>query len=65
MSADGTVGQIHAVVRLLIPGGGCLWCNGLIDPTELAVDMHPEAERAAARYVNGYRPQASSRSTAW
>ncbi|MGI5243144.1 ThiF family adenylyltransferase [Dactylosporangium sp. CA-139066] len=51
--ADGGVGQIHAVVRLLVPGGGCLWCNELIDPTELAIDMHPDAERAAARYVEG------------
>src|SRR3954447_10385976 len=40
--ADGAIGQIHAIARLLIPGGGCLWCNGLIDPTELAIDMHPD-----------------------
>jgi hypothetical protein len=51
--ADGAIGQIHAIARLLIPGGGCLWCNGLIDPTELAIDMHPDMERAAARYVPG------------
>ena len=50
---DGEIGQIHAVNRLLIPGRGCLWCNGLIDPTALAVDMHPEHERHAADYVPG------------
>jgi hypothetical protein len=50
---DGDIGQIHAVVRLLIPGHGCLWCNGLIDPADLAADMHPGAGREAARYVPG------------
>ncbi len=50
---DGNLGQIHAVNRFLTPGSGCLWCNGLIDPTELAIEMHPEPERAAARYVAG------------
>ncbi|KOV96345.1 MULTISPECIES: ThiF family adenylyltransferase [unclassified Streptomyces] len=48
---DGTVGQIHAVTRLLLPGAGCLWCDGLINPTDLAVDMHASADRAAAHYV--------------
>jgi hypothetical protein len=48
-----TIGEIHAVSRLLFPGEGCLWCNGLIDATELAIDMHPDGERAAARYVTG------------
>lgn len=47
----GDVGQIHAVTRLLLPGRGCMWCNGLIDPTELAIDMLPDRERQAARYV--------------
>ncbi len=30
-----------------------MWCTGLIDPTELAVEMHSEAEREQARYVPG------------
>jgi hypothetical protein len=51
VGADGDIGQIHAVARFLPPGEGCLWCNGLIDPTELAIDMHPDGERAAARYL--------------
>ncbi|MCT9004600.1 ThiF family adenylyltransferase [Streptomyces rhizosphaerihabitans] len=50
---DGTVGQIHAVTRLLLPGTGCLWCDGLINPTDLAIDMHTPADRAAAQYVPG------------
>ncbi|OKI58018.1 ThiF family adenylyltransferase [Micromonospora sp. CB01531] len=50
---DGNVGEIHAVSRFFVPGNGCMWCNELIDPTELAIDMHPDHERAAARYVAG------------
>ncbi|BBC29759.1 uncharacterized protein SGFS_010530 [Streptomyces graminofaciens] len=30
-----------------------MWCNGLIDPTELAIEMHPETEREQARYIPG------------
>ena len=45
------VGQIHGVTRLFLPGDGCMWCNQLIDPTQLAIDMHPATEREAARYV--------------
>lgn len=48
----GEIGQIHAITRLILPGEGCMWCNGLIDPTELAIDMHPDQERKAARYLD-------------
>lgn len=37
VSPNGEVGQIHTATRLVFPGVGCMWCNGLIDPTELAV----------------------------
>jgi hypothetical protein len=30
-----------------------MWCNELINPNELAIDMHPGRERTAARYVPG------------
>lgn len=50
---QGIVGQIHAVARLVLPGTGCLWCDGLINPTDLAVDMMNPADRAAAQYVPG------------
>ncbi|MFE9882638.1 hypothetical protein [Streptomyces sp. NPDC005784] len=56
---DGTVGQIHAVTRFLLPGTGCLWCDGLINPTDLAIDMHTPTDRAAAQYVPG-TPAASA-----
>lgn len=41
VSPNGEVGQIHTATRLVLPGVGCMWCNGLIDPTELAIEMHP------------------------
>lgn len=50
---QGVVGQIHAAARLVLPGTGCLWCDGLIDPTDLALDMTNPADRAAAQYVPG------------
>ncbi|MCX4767341.1 ThiF family adenylyltransferase [Streptomyces sp. NBC_01275] len=53
VSPDGDVGQIHTATRLIAPGIGCMWCNGLIDPTELAIEMHPETEREQARYIPG------------
>lgn len=49
----GDIGRIHTVYRRMTPGNGCFWCNGLIKPAELALDMAPEAERAAAHYVDG------------
>lgn len=49
----GNVGRIHTVVRRMTPGGGCLWCNGLIKPTELAIDMGDDQERRQAQYVEG------------
>ena len=52
VDASGTVGMIHTVTRLLIPGEGCMWCNGLIDPTELAIDMAPHETRRQARYID-------------
>ena len=49
---DGTIGMIHTVTRFLAPGSCCLWCNGLIDATELAIEMLPDQERDLARYVD-------------
>lgn len=48
---EGNVGPIHTVYRRMTPGQGCFWCNGLIDATKLAIDMLPETEQKAARYV--------------
>ncbi|MFG1646338.1 ThiF family adenylyltransferase [Amycolatopsis sp. NPDC049252] len=48
----GAIGRIHVAVRQLIPGNGCMWCNKLINPTELALDMLPDRVRQQARYVD-------------
>lgn len=49
---DGVVGRLHVAVRPLVPGVGCLWCNQLIDPSELAIELQPEEVRPGARYVD-------------
>lgn len=48
---DGEVVDIHTAVRPLTPGQACLWCAGLIDSSELAIEALPDAERRHARYV--------------
>lgn len=48
----GAIGRIHLAIRQLIPGNGCMWCNNLINPTELALDMLPDHVRKQARYVD-------------
>ncbi|MFI9580397.1 ThiF family adenylyltransferase [Streptomyces sp. NPDC052236] len=53
VTVDGEIGQIHTASRLIAPGVGCLWCNRLIDRTELAIEMHPDSERELARYIPG------------
>ena len=37
-------------VRHIRPGKGCLWCNGLIDPAQLAVEAKTDNERKAQAY---------------
>jgi len=48
---DGAIDDIHVAIRPLTPGRPCLWCSGLIDATELALETTPEHERNKARYV--------------
>ena len=38
------------VVRHIRPGTGCLWCNGLIDPTQLAIEAKSDRERKEQAY---------------
>lgn len=52
VAEDGTIGRIHAAVRPLVPGQGCLRCNRLINLTELALEMSPESVREGTRYVD-------------
>ena len=37
-------------VRHIRPGTGCLWCNGLIDPTQLAIEAKSDSERKEQAY---------------
>ena len=50
--ASGTVRDVFAVTRPVTPESGCLWCNGLINPTKLQDESLPEAERRAQAYVD-------------
>ena len=50
ISAEGNLLDVMSAVRLVRPGEGCLWCNQLIDPTELANEAKSDAERKAQAY---------------
>jgi ThiF family len=50
--ATGNVGTVFTVARPVTPDHGCLWCNGLIDPTRLREEGLSPAERDAQRYVD-------------
>lgn len=48
---SGAIQDVFSVVRRLIPGKTCLWCNELINPTRLAEEAASEEQRSAQRYV--------------
>jgi molybdopterin/thiamine biosynthesis adenylyltransferase len=52
VDATGKVGRVHVAVRHQVPGDGCMWCNGLINPTDLALDMVPDSMQTQARYID-------------
>lgn len=39
-----------SATRHLRPGSGCLWCNGFIEPTQLAIEAKTDDERRAQAY---------------
>ncbi|MCQ9163106.1 ThiF family adenylyltransferase [Arthrobacter sp. STN4] len=52
---DGKTGDVldlFAIVRPVIPGVGCLWCNGLIVPSKLQEEATSPEQRARQRYVD-------------
>ena len=49
-AADGSLHDAMSVNRPVRPGQGCLWCNGLIDPTQLAIEAKTDVERKAQAY---------------
>lgn len=50
-TATGTVHDVFSVVRHLVPGQSCLWCNDLIDRTRLAEENATPEQRAAQSYI--------------
>jgi hypothetical protein len=47
---SGELEQSYSVVRGVLPGIGCLLCNGLIDATALAAEWHSDEVRPQADY---------------
>lgn len=47
---DGQLEDVMCAVRHVRPGTGCLWCNGLIDPTQLAIEAKSDSERKEQAY---------------
>lgn len=47
---DGDLAQVICANRPVRPGVGCLWCNQLIDPTEMAKELVSDKERKAQAY---------------
>ena len=48
----GKIQDVFSVVRQLVPGETCLWCNELIDSTRLAEEAASPEQRQAQRYVD-------------
>lgn len=48
---SGDVDDVFSVVRHLVPGQSCLWCEGLIDSTQLALESASPRQRDAQRYI--------------
>lgn len=47
---DGTIVDVMSAVRQVRPGHGCLWCNQLIDSSQLAKEAKTDDERKAQAY---------------
>jgi hypothetical protein len=50
--STGSLIDVRSVVRHVSPGRGCLWCNGLISPSQLAEESLTDAQVVAQRYVD-------------
>jgi len=48
--SGGIIDEAMSAVRQLRPGVGCLWCNELIDGTQLAIEAKTDEERKAQNY---------------
>lgn len=48
--ADGALVEAMSAIRHIMPGQGCLWCNGFIDATQLALEAKSDQERRDQAY---------------
>lgn len=49
-NASGSLEDAMSAVRHIRPRHGCLWCNGLIDPVQLAIEAKTDEERKDQAY---------------
>ncbi|HET7059707.1 MAG TPA: ThiF family adenylyltransferase [Candidatus Saccharimonadales bacterium] len=59
-SRNGEIIDLFSVVRPIVPGDGCLWCNGLILPAKLQEEAISSEEREKQRYVDDEDVEAPS-----
>jgi len=52
--------DVFSVYRPVLPGSGCLWCNGLISPSRLQEEALTDPERREQRYVEDHTVHAPS-----
>lgn len=50
--ATGELLDLFSVIRPVIPGHGCLWCNGLVSPAKLQEEATTAEQLARQRYVD-------------
>ncbi|MGE2721219.1 ThiF family adenylyltransferase [Mycolicibacterium celeriflavum] len=60
LGRDGSAVDVFSVVRPVLPGFGCLWCNGLIDPARLQEESTSGAQLGRQRYVDDAEVHAPS-----
>jgi len=48
--SGGTLAEVMSANRPVRPGHGCLWCNQLVDPSQLAAEAKTNEERKAQAY---------------
>lgn len=58
--STGEVLDVFSVYRPVLPGRGCLWCNGLISPARLQEEALSSTERREQRYVEDAAVRAPS-----
>ena len=52
IAEDGTVGNVFCVSRMVTPEQGCLWCNGLINPSRLQNEAVSQEAKRGYAYVD-------------